>query len=416
MKQSRQIQIALLASILSIALCVTVLVGTTLAWFVDTSASTGNTVAVGQINAGFSLQREGESPVHLDPTQPGTVTALKTTKWAPGTEETVTFQVESIDPSLPFTYSIWLKSDTPVAKLATYLDVYINGSTESAGTVAKLINTPVVVETWGDNTQTTPQTITLTIRMKAAPISLMEDTDLLNLWFEVRADQQRDMVSQADNLQEQMEAGGYVQLGTDLTLVPTAPEGVKEDLVSQIAVTQDTMLDLSGKKLGVSVEEGVSLPYTPVLLSVENNSTLTIDGENGCISAEAGTNNSYGIDVKGGTLIINGGTYLGSMTAVQVEEGMVVINGGFFDLAPTCKAQVPDFAKYLINCIDESYKEQKASVEIRGGTFVNFDPSSNPEGEGTSYVADGYKVVAEEKATNEIWYTVVPEDADTSNG
>lgn len=67
MKQSRQIQIALLASILSIALCVTVLVGTTLAWFVDTSASTGNTVKIGQIDAVFSLQQGENSSVTLDP-------------------------------------------------------------------------------------------------------------------------------------------------------------------------------------------------------------------------------------------------------------------------------------------------------------------------------------------------------------
>ena len=44
---------------------------------------------------------------------------------------------------------------------------------------------------------------------------------------------------------------------------------------------------------------------------------------------------------------------------------------------------------------------------ITGGTFVNFDPSANPEGPGTSYVAKGYHVTSETKANGDVWYTVV---------
>ena len=70
---------------------------------------------------------------------------------------------------------------------------------------------------------------------------------------------------------------------------------------------------------------------------------------------------------------------------------------------------VPQYAKYVVNVIDDNYKNGTAVIQIMGGTFVNFDPSANPEGEGTSYVADGYTVVSEEQANGEIWYTVVPE-------
>lgn len=85
----------------------------------------------------------------------------------------------------------------------------------------------------------------------------------------------------------------------------------------------------------------------------------------------------------------------------------MIINDGFFDLAPTPKSQVPEYAKYVVNAIDPNYKAHTAVIEIKGGTFVNFDPSANPEGPGTSYVADGYKVVSEAHGT-ETWYTVVP--------
>ena len=75
-------------------------------------------------------------------------------------------------------------------------------------------------------------------------------------------------------------------------------------------------------------------------------------------------------------------------------------------MAPTCKAQVPQYAKYVVNCIDAAWRDGTAKVSIKGGTFVNFDPSANPEGEGTSYVADGYMVVSEAHGSD-TWYTVV---------
>ena len=95
------------------------------------------------------------------------------------------------------------------------------------------------------------------------------------------------------------------------------------------------------------------------------------------------------------------------MTAIQVQKGSLEIKGGFFDMAPTCKAAVPQYAKYVVNCIDAAYKNGTATISITGGTFVNFDPSANPEGAGTSYVADGYKVVSAPQTNGDVWYTVV---------
>lgn len=212
-------------------------------------------------------------------------------------------------------------------------------------------------------------------------------------------------VSNQETFKEAIEAGKPVVLNDN---VAVTPEGIGTGLVAQMNITKDTTLNLSGKALGVdpkTAEE--TLSYTPSIMAVTDGATLTIDGD-GTINAEAGGNSSYGIDVIGGTVVINSGNFYGAMTAVQVETGALVINGGFFDMAPTCKAAVPQFAKYIINCIDAHYKDGSATIEIKGGTFVNFDPSANPEGAGTSYVADGYKVESEVKDNGETWYTVVP--------
>lgn len=194
------------------------------------------------------------------------------------------------------------------------------------------------------------------------------------------------------NLQDALNVGGEVILLADIIITPKG-EGTGTELIPQMNVAHDTVLNLNGKSIALDskvAEE--SLAYTPALMEVTNQATLTINGE-GTINAEAGNNNSYGVSILGGSVIVNGGNHYGAITAFQVEEGSLIVNDGFFDLAPTCKEAVPQYAKYMINVIDDSYKDGSATIAVKGGTFVKFDPSANPEGEGTSYVADGYSVV-----------------------
>ena len=196
--------------------------------------------------------------------------------------------------------------------------------------------------------------------------------------------------------------GGSIVLDREIAISPQGPDA--NTLFPQLVVNKDTTIDLKGT-LRVQSSPSDNWTYTPAMFAVTSG-TLTING-NGTLSAEAGNNNSYGINVNGGTVVINGGNYFGALTALQVQEGTAIINGGFFDLAPSPKAVVPQYAKYVVNVIDSAYKNGSASLMIYGGTFVNFDPSANPEGAGTSYVAEGYTVISEEQDNGDIWYTVV---------
>lgn len=129
------------------------------------------------------------------------------------------------------------------------------------------------------------------------------------------------------------------------------------------------------------------------MLITVNSGTLTIKG-NGELNCEAKNQQVYGINVLGGNVIVENGKFYGAITAIQVQKGSLEIKDGFFDMAPTCKEQVPQYAKYMINCIDAAYKNGMAKITVTGGTFVGFDPSNNPEGAGTTYLADGYTVKA----------------------
>ena len=104
--------------------------------------------------------------------------------------------------------------------------------------------------------------------------------------------------------------------------------------------------------------------------------------------------------------LTNGGYYYGGGTAVQVRKGTLIINGGTFACEPYSN---PTYGyNFLINCLDSAYKNGTAKVVIQGGTFINFDPSNcTAEGAGTNFVADGYKVVSAPQTNGDVWYTVV---------
>ena len=215
------------------------------------------------------------------------------------------------------------------------------------------------------------------------------------------------VVKDAESFASALTEGGNVAFTENVSLVHTGYDTAESNLFPYITLNKDVTLNLAGKKLTIdeSVRETDTGKTSLLMMSVMGG-TLTINGD-GELNCEAGNNQVYGINVYGGKVVINGGNYYGAMTAIQVQKGSLEINGGFFDMAPTCKAAVPQYAKYVVNCIDSAYMDGTATISIKGGTFVNFDPSADPEGAGTTYVADGYKVVAETQANGDTWYTVV---------
>ena len=113
---------------------------------------------------------------------------------------------------------------------------------------------------------------------------------------------------------------------------------------------------------------------------------------------DTGKNGGYAINVyKGAKLTIDGGKYYGGGTAVQVQEGELTINNGYFDAEAFDN---PDYGyNFIINCIDEAYKDSTAKVAIQGGYFAHFDPANNKaEGAGTNFVANNCISVTSDKS------------------
>lgn len=150
---------------------------------------------------------------------------------------------------------------------------------------------------------------------------------------------------------------------------------------TQLTIDKNITLDLNGKT--IKNTQDIWGDNANAILSITNGAKVTITG-NGTIDAKE--NDCYTINVVKGDLTIENGTFYGNVSVVQVQEGTLSVKGGTFDLHQKWEGS----SKYLFNCIDDAYANGSANVAISGGTFVGFDPSASPEGEGTSYLAPGY--------------------------
>ena len=159
----------------------------------------------------------------------------------------------------------------------------------------------------------------------------------------------------------------------------------KDDAANYIRVTGAATLNLNGKIITPDNMGNNNTNFTALIVDAD---TAINAGVNGGIDTQ--TNGGYAINVRNGaTLTINGGTYYGGGTAVQVQKGTLVINDGTFEVEPYSD---PTYGyKFLINCIDAAYKDGTAKIMVRGGSFVNYDPSDsaseNPRG---NFVDEGY--------------------------
>ncbi len=199
-----------------------------------------------------------------------------------------------------------------------------------------------------------------------------------------------------EGLQEALTNGGELTVSSEIKT-----NNIDDTADARLIISKPTTLNLNAK---IVTPDGMTYNDTNFCALIVDADTTINAGENGGI--DTGKDGAYGINVrKGATLTINGGHYYGGGTAVQVQQGTLVINGGTFAVEPFGD---PYGYNFLLNCIDSAFKDGSAKIIVKGGTFVNFDPSNNTaEGAGTNFVADGYKVESSTQANGDIWYTVV---------
>lgn len=175
------------------------------------------------------------------------------------------------------------------------------------------------------------------------------------------------------------------------------------DLPTGIILNQKVTVELNNCNLTTKEDtDGIGI------FKVVENGDLTING-NGILDGVGKNKWNIVIWANGGDVTINGGTYTNKNIDVEAipeikdpshfdviyanKNSTIVINNGHFE------GKTP---AWLLNLKDSD--RETASIEVKGGEFVGFDPANNKaEGKGTNFVADGYKSVEKDGV-----YTVVP--------
>ena len=160
-----------------------------------------------------------------------------------------------------------------------------------------------------------------------------------------------------------------------------------------------TTLNLGGKTITT-----VASTTTNPSIMARGTQQFTITG-----SGTLNANGHIAIEANGENAVITlGGTAFGRPTYVTNREGELIycylgtinITNGVFRNDNENKA-------FLLNCYDANYRNGTAKIIVTGGKFYDFDPANNAsEGEGTSYVPEGYVSVASTETINGVEHTV----------
>ena len=411
MNESTKTKKALRGSLFALFLCIVLLIGTTFAWFTDTASTGVNNIQAGNLKVDLQMKDANGSWVSAEGKTIDFVKASghenEAILWEPGcTYELPVLRVvnkgnlalkykikingiqgdEKLNEVINWTISdVALDTDHSLAAGATSEDLTIKGHMqESAGNEYQGLSI---------------DGISITIYATQDTV----ESDSFGNTYDANAGYP---VTKYSNMKKAFADGGSIAINDNIT----ADES-KTAAADRVTVKAPTTL-----YLGAMYTVPGSLEDFNNWAALYVNKDLTINasskgGINCLDKTEASASyigGPYVAHIKGEdiTVTVNGGKYYGGGTIFNVEKGTLIVNDGFFQVAPDVDTK--DY-RYTLNCIDGNYKNGTAKIIVKGGTYVNFDPSNNgAEGSGTNFVADGYKVVSEPHGSD-TWYKVVAE-------
>ena len=379
---------ALLTSALAIVLCVTMLVGTTFAWFTDTASTGVNKIRAGNLDVKLMYSTDMQTwKEATDQTKLFDDNAL----WEPGYTQVVYLKIVNAG-------NLALKYEAGFSKNYTSnrgknvngdwyrVDNYLKIGT--AETATKFANREAV---WS--------------AIAATEKTLAKDVMLTDGWITLKAGESSKPFAVAIYMP--------TSVGNEANASRLRPSSVS-GLGIEVRATQATV---ESDSFGTDYDANTAT----VLKRVEyTDGEHTVTGNiqaNGTSGAIHGTGTAK-ITVDATTVY---GTYVSDYAMAVYASGKseITIKGGeFANQAPagsnlsliyadssakitieggTFKCVSPE---WTLNCNDSD----AATITVKGGSFYKFDPSNVTVGEGEIFIADGYKVVQ-----NGDWYNVVPE-------
>ncbi|MBQ8448349.1 MAG: type II secretion system protein [Clostridia bacterium] len=208
-------------------------------------------------------------------------------------------------------------------------------------------------------------------------------------------------------LKEALVAGGNVTIGGNIVVTD---EGAK----SANVITTNTSINFGNNVINLDLPNATGTTANWIGLKIEGGDVV-LDGTDGGVMT-ADNDELYAVALyntyaEGSNVTIKGGKYISGCHAVYIKmpKSIVTIEGGYFE--QQCSDGNGKY--YVLNVFDaygNSCKDEnvRSKFIVKGGTFVNFNPEESICGVGEVVVAEGYKVVSEEKDGKTL-YTVVAE-------
>ena len=404
MNESTKTKKALRGSLLALFLCIVLLIGTTFAWFTDIASTGVNKIQSGNLDVQLLYSTdgtnwhdaEGQTLKFLQKQANGSLVENADILWEPG----CTYKLPQIkvknNGNLALKYTMKVTGVEGDQKLNEVIDWTIDDKAltdfDDSLTAGQSSNAMTIQghmqESAGNEYQG------LSIDGISITVYATQDTvesDSFNNQYD--KDARVDANSVAAISDAMKKAGSVINVTESV-----APEK------TLIAEKKDITLNMNGKTIANTSNIWDVAPNNWSLVSAQNGSSLTIDG-NGTFKAKE--NDCYAVDVQdGSSVVIKNGTFVGNIHAVYVLEGTAIIEGGTYSV----QQKYPDANKadgFVLNCYDANRANGTAKIIVKGGTFINFNPADCwAEGEHTNFLAEGYKVKSEVKG-NDTYYTVV---------
>ena len=372
---------ALFLSVISMVICVSMLIGSTFAWFTDSATASVNTIQAGNLEVEL-VDKDGKTLTEaLKWVKSAEAPEGEKVLWEPGCKYNLEPFAIKNSGNLALKYKVVISGLTGDATLLEAIDftVSVDGDAlvakdeeSTATTVASLNNFEGTLEAGK-----TTGLITITGKMKETAGNKYKGLSLENISITVYASQLNSEsdstgkdydedatyypVIDAAGLKDALKTGGNIRVDANL-----APK------VAMVA-EKDTTLNMNGKTIANTADVWEAEPNSWSLVSARAGATLTIDG-NGTFKAKE--NDCFAVDIQdGGKLVIKNGTFIGNIHAVYVLSGEAVIEGGFFSV----QQKYPDAAKadeFVLNCYDAN----RANGTAKTGFCIMSFPAENAEG------------------------------------
>ena len=350
---------ALLGSVMAMVLCLAMLVGATFAWFTDTASTGVNKIQAGKLDVALEM-KEGDSWVSAEGKTLDFVKAAgaenEAILWEPGCTYTLPELRVVNNGNLALKYMIKITGIKGDAKLNEAIEWTIGDVAMGAEQHLKA----------GESNE-----FTIKGHMKESAGNEYMDLTISGISITVYATQ--DTV-ESDSFNNQYDKNAAYKGTQEFT------EGTHTLSNGVVALNpNDIAVKASGSDTNVTITGGY------------------YDGGNGgnniCVYAMDGAT----VTIQGGTFTVGSDASRAGNSVVESNGGNIVIEGGFFYTNYNWNGFY-----YVLN----QKNDNPGTITVKGGTFVNYDPSKGDDNLGGSFVADGYSVISE-KHGDDTWYTVV---------